>query len=74
MFLGNLFFRFSLFFSAKEVTKRSIRLETWQKIKDQKLTPLRRFSVFNKIPNYIGAEKAAELLAETEEFKKASKY
>ncbi|XP_021699647.1 methenyltetrahydrofolate synthase domain-containing protein [Aedes aegypti] len=56
----------------KEVTKRSIRLETWQKIKDQKLTPLRRFSVFNKIPNYIGAEKAAELLAETEEFKKAN--
>ncbi|KXJ71481.1 hypothetical protein RP20_CCG020441 [Aedes albopictus] len=55
----------------KEVTKRSIRLETWQKIKDQKLTPLRRFSVFNKIPNYIGAEKAAELLADTDEFKKA---
>lgn len=56
----------------KEVTKRSIRLDTWQKIKDQKLTPLRRFSVFNKIPNYIGAEKAAELLAETDEFKKAN--
>lgn len=57
----------------KEVTKRSIRLDTWQKIKDQKLSPLRRFSVFNKIPNYIGADKAAELLAETEEFKKAKK-
>lgn len=57
----------------KEVTKRSIRLGTWQKIKDQKLSPLRRFSVFNKIPNYVGADKAAELLAETEEFKKAKK-
>lgn len=56
----------------KEVTKRSIRLDTWQKIKDQKLTPLRRFSVFNKIPNYVGAEEAAKLLAETEEFKKAN--
>lgn len=55
----------------KEVTKRSIRLDTWQKIKDQKLSPLRRFSVFNKIPNYVGADKAAELLAETEEFQKA---
>lgn len=57
----------------KEVTKRSIRLGTWQTIKDQKLSPLRRFSVFNKIPNYVGADKAAELLAETEEFKKAKK-
>lgn len=57
----------------KEVTKRSIRLDTWQKIKDQKLSPLRRFSVFNKIPNYVGADKAAELLAETEEFKNAKK-
>lgn len=57
----------------KEVTKRSIRLETWQRIKDQKLSPLRRFSVFNKIPNYIGADKAAELLAATDEFKKANK-
>lgn len=56
----------------KEVTKRAIRLETWQRIKDQKLSPLRRFTVFNKIPNFIGADKAAELLAETEEFKKAN--
>ncbi|XP_058442970.1 methenyltetrahydrofolate synthase domain-containing protein [Malaya genurostris] len=56
----------------KEVTKRTIRLETWQKIKDQKLSPLRRFTVFNKIPNFAGSEKAAELLGETEEFKKAN--
>lgn len=56
----------------KEVTKRSIRLDTWQKIKDQKLSPLRRFSVFNKIPNYVGADKAAEMLAETDEFKNAT--
>lgn len=57
----------------KEVTKRSIRVETWQKIKEQKLSPLRRFiTVFNRIPNFIGADKAAELLAETEEFKAAN--
>lgn len=56
----------------KEVNKRSIRLDTWQKMREQKLTPLRRFSVFNKIPNFIGADKAAELLAQTEEFKKAN--
>lgn len=54
----------------KEITKRTIRLETWQKIRE--LKPLRSFSVFNKIPNFNGSEKAAELLAETEEFKKAN--
>lgn len=54
----------------KEITKRTIRLETWHKIKE--LKPLRRYSVFNKIPNFVGSEKAAELLAETEEFKNAN--
>lgn len=61
--------------AAKEITKRTFRLETWQKIKEQKLSPVRRFNsfgMFNKIPYLVGVDKAAELLAETDEFKKAS--
>lgn len=59
----------------KEITKRTFRLETWQKIKEQKLSPVRRFNsfgMFNKIPYLVGVDKAAELLAETDEFKKAN--
>lgn len=59
----------------KEITKRTFRLETWQKIKEQKLSPVRRFNsfgMFNKIPYLVGVDKAAELLAETEEFKKSN--
>lgn len=59
----------------KEITKRTFRLETWQKIKEQKLSPVRRFNsfgMFNKIPYLIDVDKAAELLAETDEFKKAN--
>lgn len=59
----------------KEITKRTFRLETWQKIKEQKLSPARRYNtygIFNKIPYLVGVEKAAELLAETDEFKKAN--
>lgn len=59
----------------KEITKRTFRLETWQKIKEQKLSPVRRFNsvgIFSKIPYLVGVDKAAELLAETEEFKKAN--
>lgn len=58
----------------KEITKRTFRLEIWQKIKEQKLSPVRRFNsfgMFNKIPYLVGVDKAAELLAETDEFKKA---
>lgn len=53
-------------------TKRSIRVQTWKKIQNSKVSALRR-SVFNRIPNFIGADKAAELLSETDEFKNASK-
>lgn len=59
----------------KEITKRTFRLEVWQKIKEQKLSPVRRFNsigMFNKIPYLVGVDKAAELLAETDEFKKAN--
>lgn len=31
-------------------------------------------AIFNRIPGFVGNEKAAELLSETEEFKKASKF
>lgn len=62
-----------LFYSiaAEEVTKRSIRVQTWRKFQEQKL-----YSgnfVFNRIPNFIGVEKAVELLSETPEYKAASK-
>ncbi|XP_055625731.1 uncharacterized protein LOC129768246 [Toxorhynchites rutilus septentrionalis] len=56
----------------KEITKRSLRLDIWQKMREMKLSPLRRFSIFNKIPNFTGADEAAEKLAQTEEFKKAN--
>lgn len=57
--------------SAEEVTKRTLRVQTWKKIQDGN-TPYRRF-VFNRISYFTGAEKAAALLAETPEFAKASK-
>lgn len=59
------------FISAEEVTKRSLRVQTWRKFQEQKL-----YSgnfVFNRIPNFNGVEKAVELLSETPEYKKASK-
>lgn len=63
---------FFLFSAAKEVTKRLIRVQTWRKFSEHKCAapPL---DVFNKIPNFKGAEEAAALLAELDEFKKASK-
>lgn len=57
-------------FAAEEVTKRSIRVQTWRKFQEQKLN-LGNF-VFNRIPNFIGVEKAVELLSETPEYKNAS--
>lgn len=61
--------------SAKEVTKRSIRVETWEKFRENRCSPVPTpsFKVFNRVPNFEGAEKAAALLAETDEFKNASK-
>jgi len=55
--------------SAEEVTKRSLRVQTWKAMTDERLVP---YSIFNRIPNFAGAEKAAELLATTPEFKNAS--
>lgn len=66
-----LIFFFLFFFAAEEVTKRSIRVQTWRKFQEQKLCSGN--FVFNRIPNFIGVEKAVELLSETPEYKKASK-
>lgn len=55
-----------------EVTKRSIRVQTWKKMQDEKLLRFRGSS-FNRIPFYNDSDKAAAQLAETDEYKKASK-
>lgn len=54
----------------EEVTKRSIRVQTWKKIQDG-CSPYPRY-VFNRISYFTGAEKAASLLVDTEEFKAAT--
>lgn len=60
-------------FTAAEVTKRSIRVQTWKKIQDKKCLAYRG-TAFNRIPNFTGTDKAAELLIATDEFKNASKF
>lgn len=68
-----IFFNSHFFFTlADEPTKRSIRVETWRKIQDKDIAAYPN-TVFNRIPNFIGVEKAAELLGETSEFKAARK-
>lgn len=52
------------------VTKRSIRVQTWRKIQEAKCG-VGYNMIFNRIPNFVGNDKAANLLAETDEFKKA---
>ncbi|KAJ6637857.1 Methenyltetrahydrofolate synthase domain-containing protein [Pseudolycoriella hygida] len=56
--------------ATEEVTKRSIRVQTWKKIQEKKI--LSGNFVFNRIPKFVGVDKAADLLAETEEYKKAN--
>lgn len=54
------------------LTKRAIRVKTWRKIQEEKCAvPYTR--IFNRIPDFIGTDKAAALLADTQEFKDASK-
>lgn len=53
-----------------EVTKRSIRVQTWKKLQDG-CSPYPKY-VFNRISYFSGAEKAATLLADTQEFKDAT--
>ena len=56
----------------EEVTKRSIRVQCWKKIQTEKVAMNNRF-IFNRISNFVDANKAAELLATTPEFKNAQK-
>ncbi|KAM7363787.1 methenyltetrahydrofolate synthase domain-containing protein lost [Cochliomyia hominivorax] len=55
---------------AVEPTKRSLRVQTWKKMQENKFG-LRLNNLFNRIPGFVDSDKAAALLAETEEFKKA---
>lgn len=55
-----------------EVTKRSLRVQTWRKIQE-KSAGIVANGIFNRIPDFVDNDKAAALLAETPEFKKANK-
>ncbi|XP_013105838.2 methenyltetrahydrofolate synthase domain-containing protein [Stomoxys calcitrans] len=55
---------------AVELTKRSLRVQTWKKIKDDKLG-VHSGTIFNRIPTFVDSGKAVDLLVETDEFKKA---
>ncbi|XP_037821571.1 methenyltetrahydrofolate synthase domain-containing protein-like [Lucilia sericata] len=55
---------------AVEPTKRSLRVQTWKKLQENKFgVPFN--AIFNRIPGFVDNDKAAALLAETEEFKNA---
>lgn len=66
-------FIFLFIAQAVEPTKRSLRVQTWKKLQENKFG-LRLNNIFNRIPGFVDSDKAAGLLAETEEFKKASKF
>ncbi|KAH8295192.1 hypothetical protein KR018_008449 [Drosophila ironensis] len=53
-----------------EPTKRSLRVQTWKKIREGKVG-IRFNNIFNRIPAFVDADKAAALLINEEEFKKA---
>ncbi|XP_017477477.1 PREDICTED: methenyltetrahydrofolate synthase domain-containing protein [Rhagoletis zephyria] len=53
-----------------EPTKRSLRVQTWKKIQDNKCG-VGFNAIFNRIPGFVDSDKAAKLLSETDEFKKA---
>ncbi|EDW54830.1 methenyltetrahydrofolate synthase domain-containing protein [Drosophila sechellia] len=53
-----------------EPTKRSLRVQTWKKIQEGKVG-IGFNNIFNRIPSFVGADKAAALFANEEEFKKA---
>lgn len=55
---------------AVEPTKRSLRVQTWKKLQENKFgVPFN--AIFNRIPGFVDSDKAAALLVETEEFKNA---
>ncbi|KPU79966.1 uncharacterized protein Dana_GF18214, isoform B [Drosophila ananassae] len=53
-----------------EPTKRSLRVQTWKKIQEGKVG-IGFNNIFNRIPAFVDADKAASLLINEEEFKKA---
>lgn len=53
-----------------EPTKRSLRVQTWKKLQENKYgVGFNR--IFNRIPDFVNSDKAALMLAETDEFKNA---
>lgn len=56
-----------------EPTKRSLRVQTWKKLQENKFG-VGFHTIFNRIPGFVDSDKAGALLAETDEFKKASKF
>jgi len=55
-----------------EPTKRSLRVQTWKKIQEGNVG-IGLHNIFNRIPSFVDADKAAALLINEEEFKKARK-
>lgn len=53
-----------------EPTKRSLRVQTWKKIQEGKVG-IGFNNIFNRIPSFVDADKAAALLINEDEFKKA---
>ncbi|XP_037729054.1 methenyltetrahydrofolate synthase domain-containing protein [Drosophila subpulchrella] len=53
-----------------EPTKRSLRVQTWKKIQEGNVG-IGLHNIFNRIPSFVDADKAAALLINEEEFKKA---
>lgn len=54
-----------------EPTKRSLRVQTWRKLQENKYgVGFNR--IFNRIPDFVNSDKAALMLADTEEFKNAT--
>ncbi|ALC45256.1 lost [Drosophila busckii] len=53
-----------------EPTKRSLRVQTWKKIQEDKVG-IGFNGIFNRIPAFVDADKAAALFIQEEEFKKA---
>ncbi|KAL9900137.1 methenyltetrahydrofolate synthase domain-containing protein lost isoform 2-T2 [Glossina fuscipes fuscipes] len=54
-----------------EPTKRSLRVQTWRKLQENKYgVGFNR--IFNRIPDFVNSDKAALMLAETDEFKNAT--
>jgi 5-formyltetrahydrofolate cyclo-ligase len=56
---------------SSQITKRKLREETWNYLEQQNIARFPR-PVYNRIPNFVGAEKAAIRIRELKEFAKAT--